>query len=115
MPSTSNTHCDESERASVAVVGEEEAILPETTCIAGRMENESIQVYAVNKLRKICTEMGLKLTRSFLVTETTFDIETLSNEERYLQFRFLKTELPTISRIIEWGGVTERNGIKVHL
>ena len=56
--------------------------------------------------------MGLQLTRTATVSETTFDVDSLSDEECFRQFRFLKKGLNIISSIIRWSGVTKRNRYK---
>ena len=54
------------------------------------------------------------MLRSISISQTTFKIDALSDEECYRQFRFQKKDLPNIAPIIGWSASTGRKGTSVN-
>ena len=69
-------------------------------------------MYAVSKLQKILKKMGVQMLRSVNISHTKFNIDALSDEECYRQFRFQKKDLPNFASIIGWSSNTETNRCK---
>jgi len=75
-------------------------------------DSPSLKLLLVRRLQHAHRDIRLIRTRSIRVSFMIFNINRYSDENCFRDFRFTKTEIPMISDLIDWSGVTQRNRYK---